>query len=157
MCSISNTDVPDFSGAAASYGGPGEGRPMMASYNAQGGQSKRPKSITIPLPDFNFGQIIREKQNILGSIMNIKRILLSPVVGIGRKIVDTKLNLVLPLLRPIIGLKRTGLELLRGLIEQKISLLDNFSSVGGSGGYGAPTPGYGAGRGRKSRGWMVGR
>ena len=130
---------------------------MMASYNAQG-QSKRPKSITIPLPDFDFGQIIREKQNILGSIMNIKQILLSPVVGIGRQIVDTKLNLILPLLRPIIGLKRTGLEFLRGLIDQKISLLDNFSSVGGSsGGYGAPTSGYGAGRGRKRRGWMVGR
>ena len=90
--------------------------------------------------------------------MNIKQILLSPVVGIGRQIVDTKLNLLIPLLRPIIGLKRTGLEFLRGLIDQKISLLDNFSTVGGSsGGYGAPTASYGAGRGRKRRGWMVGR
>ena len=129
---------------------------MTGSYAAQG-QSKRPKSITIPLPDFDLGQIIREKQNILGSIMNIKQILLSPVVGIGRQIVDTKLNLVLPLLAPVIGLKRTGLQFLRGPIDQKISLLDNFSSVGGSGGYGAPTAGYGSRGGRKRRGWTVGR
>ena len=90
-------------------------------------------------------------------VVNIKKILLSPVLGIGRQIVDTKLSLILPLLAPIIGLKRTGLGFLRGLIDQKISLLDNFSSIGGSAGYGAPTSGYGVGRGRTRRGWTVGR
>merc|ERR1711936_406308 len=105
-------------GAAASYGAPSGGKPVMASYNNNSPlqQSRLPKSITIPLPDFDIGQIIREKENILGSIVNIKKILLSPVVGIGRQIVDTKLNLVLPLIQPVIGFKRTGLEFLRGLI-----------------------------------------
>ena len=153
MCS-SIIYIPVFSGSAAGYGAPGG---MRGSYNAQQGQAKRPKSITIPLPDFDFDQLIREKQNILGSIVNIKEILLSPVIGIGRQIVDTKLNLLLPLLAPVIGLKRTGLQFLRGLIDQKISLLDNFSSIGGSAGYGAPTSGYGVGRGRTRRGWTVGR
>ena len=70
-----------FSGAPASYGAP-----SIPSYNGGGGQpsynggqgAKRPKSITIPLPDFDVGQIIREKQNIIGSVVNIKKILLSP-------------------------------------------------------------------------------
>ena len=131
----------------------------MASYNNNSPlqQSRPPKSITIPLPDFDIGQIIREKENILGSIVNIKKILLSPVVGIGRQIVDAKLNLVLPLLQPVIGFKRTGLEFLRGLIDEKISLLDNFSSMVGanygspSGSYGSPSQGYGAGRARSRR------
>ena len=146
-----------FSGAPASYGAP-----SIPSYNGGGGQpsynggqgAKRPKSITIPLPDFDVGQIIREKQNILGSVVNIKKILLSPVLGIGRQIVDTKLSLILPLLAPIIGLKRTGLGFLRGLIDQKIALLDNISSsVGGGGGagYGAPPQSYGAPRGWRER------
>jgi len=137
-------------GAPASYGAP-----SIPSYNGGGGQpsyngvqgAKRPKSITIPLPDFDVGQIIREKQNI-------KKILLSPVLGIGRQIVDTKLSLILPLLAPIIGLKRTGLGFLRGLIDQKIALLDNISSSvggGGGGGYGAPPPSYGAPRGWRKR------
>ena len=145
-----------FSGAPASYGAP-----SIPSYNGGGGQpsynggqgAKRPKSITIPLPDFDVGQIIREKQNILGSVVNIKKILLSPVLGIGRQIVDTKLSLILPLLAPIIGLKRTGLGFLRGLIDQKIALLDNISSSvgGGGGGYGAPPQSYGAPRGWRQR------
>ena len=155
-----------FSGAAASYGAPSGGQPVMASYNNNSPlqQSRPPKSITIPLPDFDIGQIIREKENILGSIVNIKKILLSPVVGIGRQIVETKLNLVLPLLQPVIGFKRTGLEFLRGLIDEKISLLDNFSSMVGasygspSGSYGSPSQGYGAGRARSRRGgWLVRR
>merc|ERR1711936_1471656 len=153
-------------GAAASYGAPSRGQPVMASYNNNSPlqQSRPPKSITIPLPDFDIGQIIREKENILGSIVNIKKILLSPVVGIGRQIVDTKLNLVLPLIQPVIGFKRTGLEFLRGLIDEKISLLDNFSSMVGvnygspSGSYGSPSQGYGAGRARSRRGgWLVRR
>ena len=82
-----------------------------------------------------------------------QKILLSPVLGIGRQIVDTKLSLILPLLAPIIGLKRTGLGFLRGLIDQKIALLDNISSSvgGGGGGYGAPPPSYGAPRGWRQR------
>ena len=87
-------------------------------------------------------------------VVNIKKILLSPVLGIGRQIVDTKLSLILPLLAPIIGLKRTGLGFLRGLIDQKIALLDNISSsVGGGGGagYGAPPQSYGAPRGWRQR------
>ena len=86
-------------------------------------------------------------------VVNIKKILLSPVLGIGRQIVDTKLSLILPLLAPIIGLKRTGLGFLRGLIDQKIALLDNISSSvgGGGGGYGAPPPSYGAPRGWRKR------
>ena len=75
-----------FSGAPASYGAP-----SIPSYNGGGGQpsyngvqgAKRPKSITIPLPDFDVGQIIREKQNILGSVVNIKKILLSPGGDVG--------------------------------------------------------------------------
>jgi len=145
-------------GAPASYGAP-----SIPSYNGGGGQpsynggqgAKRPKSITIPLPDFDVGQIIREKQNIINSVVNIKKILLSPVLGIGRQIVDTKLSLILPLLAPIIGLKRTGLGFLRGLIDQKIALLDNISSSvgggGGGGGYGAPPQSYGAPRGWRQR------
>ena len=157
---------PAISGAAASYGAPSGGQPVMASYsnNSPLQQSRPPKSITIPLPDFDIGQIIREKENILGSIVNIKKILLSPVVGIGRQIVDAKLNLVLPLIQPVIGFKRTGLEFLRGLIDEKISLLDNFSSMVGasygspSGSYGSPSQGYGAGRARSRRGgWLVRR
>ena len=78
-----------FSGTLASYG---LGAPSIPSYNGGGGQpsynggqggSKRPKSITIPLPDFDVGQIIREKQNILGSVVNIKKILLSPGGDVG--------------------------------------------------------------------------
>ena len=87
-------------------------------------------------------------------VVNIKKILLSPVLGIGRQIVDTKLSLILPLLAPIIGLKRTGLGFLRGLIDQKIALLDNISSSvggGGGGGYGAPPQSYGAPRGWRQR------
>jgi len=149
-------------GAPASYGAP-----SIPSYNGGGGQpsynggqgAKRPKSITIPLPDFDVGQIIREKQNIIGSVVNIKKILLSPVLGIGRQIVDTKLSLILPLLAPIIGLKRTGLGFLRGLIDQKIALLDNISSSvgGGGGGYGAPPQSYGAPRGWRQRRNLGGR
>ena len=84
-----------FSGAPASYGAPSipsyNGGGVQPSYNGGGGRpsynggqgAKRPKSITIPLPDFDVGQIIREKQNIIGSVVNIKKILLSPGGDVG--------------------------------------------------------------------------
>ena len=144
-----------------SYGGPA--RPSQRpTYGAQGG-AKKPKSITIPLPDIglpDFGQILQEKQNILGSVVNIKKLLLSPILGIGQKVIDTKLNLIRPVLQPVLDIKKSGLGFLRGLIDQKIGLLDSFSSFGGGGGggYGAPSPGYGAPSGgygapRRGRSW----
>ena len=85
-----------FSGAPASYGAPSipsyngggvqpsyNGGVAQPSYNGGQGGSKRPKSITIPLPDFDVGQIIREKQNIINSVVNIKKILLSPGGDVG--------------------------------------------------------------------------
>jgi hypothetical protein len=126
------------------YGAPGSQRP---TYSAP---SKPQNSITIPLPfeKPDFGQILREKQNILSSVLNIKQLLLAPVLGLGQLVVDTKLSLVRPLLAPVIGIKRAGLGFLKGLIDQKIGLLDSLSATmsggGGGGGYGAPTTGYGA-------------
>jgi len=76
-----------------------------------------------------FGNLLKPifsiKQNLLGK----KSQLLNPFIHLKRKFIEAKRNLVAPIIRPLIGVKKTAIGLARNILDTKERFIDGLSGM----------------------------
>ena len=76
-----------------------------------------------------FGNLLKPIFSIKHNLLRKKIQFLNPFIHLKRKLIEAKRNLVAPIIRPLIGVKKKAIGFARNIIDTKERIVDSISGM----------------------------